>query len=151
MIPGWDEPAGPPRPDAGPQRLTVLYDEDCRLCRRARNWLAAEPAYIPLELIAAGSPAAIARFGPLGRTDGELVVIDDRGQAWVGPSAFLVAMWSTRRWRSWSYVMSSRAFVPLAERFFRLVSANRSRLGALLREPDCSWCEQSTEPAKGSA
>lgn len=122
-------------------QLTVLYDENCPLCRRARNWLASEPTHVPLELLAAGSSAALDRFGSLGLSGRELVVVADDGRAWVGPAAFLVAMWSTRRWRAWSFVMSSRAFAPLAERFFRMVSANRGRIGALLREPDCAWCE----------
>ncbi|MBK7643357.1 MAG: DUF393 domain-containing protein [Planctomycetes bacterium] len=39
-------------------RLTVLYDAQCGLCRRARRWLEAQPAYVPLEFVAAGSPAA---------------------------------------------------------------------------------------------
>ncbi len=125
-----------------PDRLTVLYDETCKLCRRARDWLAAEPTHLPIELMAAGSPAAIARFGVLPWRGKELIVVADDGRAWIGPSAFLVALWSTRRWRSWSFVLSGDTFGPLAERFFRMVSARRGRIGALLRDPDCAWCEE---------
>lgn len=145
MTTAWDDIAWRPDRDrrpAGPQRLTVLYDENCRLCRRAHHWLTSEPTHIPLELIAAGSSAAISRYGDLGGAGRELVVVDDEGHAWIGPGAFLVAMWATRRWRAWSYRMSSRTLAPLAERFFRLVSAHRGRIGAVLREPDCSWCDR---------
>ncbi len=124
-----------------PQRLTVLYDETCALCRRARDWLLGEPTYIELELLAAGSPAARERYGPLEWKGKELVAVAEDGRVWIGPSAFLIAMWSTRRWRAWSYRLSSPVFAPLAERFFKLVSAKRKQLGALLSsDPECDWC-----------
>ena len=44
-------------------KLTVLYDEQCAFCRRCRDWLAAQPVLVAVELLPAGSPAAQARFG----------------------------------------------------------------------------------------
>ena len=121
--------------------LTVLYDERCPVCVRARDWLLTEPTYLPVELLAAGSPAAKARFGTIPWRGAELVVVADDGQVWAGPGAFLVTMWATLRWRAWSYRLSGRHLAPLAERFFRLISSHRTKVGALLAEPDCTWCE----------
>lgn len=128
-----------------PGSVTVLYDETCIVCRRARDWLAGEPTHVPLHLLAAGSPAARERFGELPWRGKELVVVADDGRTWVGPAAFLTAMWCTRRYRAWSYRLSGPALAPLAERFFRAVSARRRRLGALLRDPECAWCEVPAE------
>ena len=119
----------------------MLYDASCPLCRRARDWLAGESTYMPLELLAADSPTAVARYGELPWTGTELVVVADDGRTWIGPAAFVVAMWCTRRYRSWSFVLSGPTFAPLAERFFRIVSAKRGRLGALLKDPECAWCD----------
>jgi predicted DCC family thiol-disulfide oxidoreductase YuxK len=124
--------------------LTVLYDERCAVCRRARDWLLTEPTHLPVELLAAGSPAARARFGLVPWRGAELVVIADTGEVWAGPAAFLTAMWATVRWRSWSYRLSGRHLAPLAERFFRLISHHRKRVNALLSEPECTWCESPT-------
>ena len=120
----------------GPRRLTVLYDEGCPVCRRCRHWLEWQPAFVTLEFLAAGSPAARARYGAVPWLGEELVVVSDRLEVWVGPAAFLMCLWSTRHWREWSYRLSGPLLVPLAERFFHMVSANRHRLGARLG-PDC--------------
>ena len=124
-----------------PTSLTVLYDERCGVCIRARDWLLTEPTHLPVELLAAGSPAARSRYSAVPWRGAELVVIDDQGQVWAGPTAFLVTMWATVRWRSWSYRLTGRHLSPLAERFFRTISSHRTRVNALLSEPECAWCE----------
>ncbi|MGH8927732.1 MAG: DCC1-like thiol-disulfide oxidoreductase family protein [Acidimicrobiia bacterium] len=123
--------------------LTVVYDETCALCRRARDWLLAQPCYLPIEVLAAGSPAAQARFGGVPWLGRELVVADDLGNTWVGPAAFLTCLWATRRYRAWSYRLSGTALAPLAERFFYVLSKQRRRFGAYVGEDiECSWCER---------
>lgn len=124
------------------QRLTVLYDEHCAVCRRARDWLLGQPMHIEVEVIAAGSPAAKARYGRVPWLGGELVAVDDRGNVWAGPAAFVTALWATRRYRGWSYRMSGDRLAPLAESFFRMVSARRHRWARFLEddEPECTWC-----------
>lgn len=124
-------------------RLTIVYDEHCAVCRRARDWLLTQPTHVPLELIAAGSPAAMRRFKGLPWLGKELVAGDDEGNVWVGPAAFLTALWATRRYRGWSYRMSGERLAPLAESFFRMVSARRHRWSRFLDddEEECSWCQ----------
>lgn len=126
-------------------RLTVLYDESCAICRRARDWLLTQPCLVEVELLPAGLPPVRRRFlGTeqwLGR---ELVVVDDRGRAWIGPAAFLTCLWATVRYRSWAYRLATLGLAPLAERFFRLVSKRRDRWSSWLRrdDPECSWCDE---------
>ncbi|HJU80765.1 MAG TPA: DCC1-like thiol-disulfide oxidoreductase family protein [Acidimicrobiia bacterium] len=122
--------------------LTVVYDEKCQLCQRARDWLLTQPCHVPVRLLAAGSPEARRRFGNLPWLGQELVVANDIGQAWVGPAAFLTCLWATRRYRSWSYRLSRPTLAPMAERFFYLVSKNRKRFGGPVGgDVECSWCD----------
>ena len=129
-------------------RLTVYYDEACAVCRRARDWLLTQPTYVPVELIPAGSPAAIARLSGLPWLGRELVAADDRGNLWVGPAAFLVALWATRRYRGWSLKMSGEHLAPLAESFFKMISTRRHRWSRFLgdEEEECSWCQNQATP-----
>ncbi|MCA1727523.1 MAG: DUF393 domain-containing protein [Actinobacteria bacterium] len=124
------------------QRITILYDERCALCRRVRDWLLAQPCLIQVELLPAGSSEARKRYGDMPWLGEELVVADDQGRVWVGPAAYLTCLWATLRYRSWSYRLSSPRFAPLAERFFRWVTKRRDRFSAWLEDDDCTWCDQ---------
>jgi predicted DCC family thiol-disulfide oxidoreductase YuxK len=130
-------------PSGMPGSLTVLYDERCALCRRARDWLLTQPCRLPVELLPAGSAEARRRFGSVPWLGSELVVADDRGGVWIGPAAFLTCLWATVRYRPWAYRLSGPHLAPLAERFFLLVSKRRDRWSSWLgrRDPECSWCE----------
>jgi predicted DCC family thiol-disulfide oxidoreductase YuxK len=135
-------PAPTPATRRAPRRLTVVYDETCALCRRCREWLATEPVLVDVEFVAAGSEVAEERYGALPWLGAELVVVAEDGRAWVGPAAFLVCLWATQRWRSWSFRLSGGLFAPMAERFFHFVSGNRRRIGGMLASPECEWCDR---------
>ena len=119
------------------RRLTVLYDAGCPICVRCRDWMAREPAYVELELIACDSREARARYGQVPWLGEELVVVSDRGEVWAGPSAFLVCLWALRDWREWSYRLSGPTLAPLAERFFHALSSRRRRIAAWLGWEAC--------------
>jgi predicted DCC family thiol-disulfide oxidoreductase YuxK len=126
------------------QRLTVLYDESCALCRRCRDWLLTQPCLVEVELMPAGSPLARSRYAAAAPWLGkELIVVDDEGHAWVGPAAFVTCLWATLRYRSISYSLARPGLAPLAEKFFMLVSKRRDRFGRIdVNDSDCSWCEE---------
>lgn len=125
-----------------PQRLTVLFDVTCAVCRRCRDWLAAQPAYVELELLAANSAEADARYGSIPWRGKELVVADEAGHVWVGPAAFVMCLWALRDWRQWSYRLSSPALAPHAERFFLNVSRQRNAFsrGDQCTDGACTTC-----------
>lgn len=119
-----------------PRRLLVLYDAECSLCVRCRQWVEHEPAHVEVTFCDAGSGPAMEAFAPLRPwLRRELIVIGDRGEAWIGPAAFLICLWATKRYRTWSYRLSGPAFAPLAERFFHLVSSQRKTIGRALGTP----------------
>jgi len=117
--------------------LTVLYDEQCALCRRCRSWLKGQETLVPVGFLAAGSQEARERFGEVPWLGADLVVVGDDGAVWAGPAAFLMCMWATERYRGWSHRLSRRGFAPFAERFFRVVSSNRGRIGAVIGDAAC--------------
>ena len=120
-----------------PTRLTVVYDEDCEVCRRCRHWLSLQATHLPVDFLAAGDPAAKDRFGQLAWYRIELMVVADDGRAWVGPAAFIMCLWSTVKWRRTSYRLRSPSFAPLAESFFHGLSSHRSTLSGMLRDHRC--------------
>ncbi|MFL5798733.1 MAG: DCC1-like thiol-disulfide oxidoreductase family protein [Actinomycetota bacterium] len=108
------------------RRLTVMYDETCARCRRWARWLEERRCRVTVELLPAGSAQARARYprvAPwLGR---ELVVVDNAARAWIGPPAFLVALWATASYR-WVASFASRPWVwPVAKRYLRRLSDRR--------------------------
>lgn len=127
-----------------PEKLTVLYDDTCAVCRRARDWLLTQPCLVQVEIIPARSDEARRRFGELPWAGRELVVGDERGRLWIGPAAFITCLWATVRYRGWAYRLSTPRLAPLAERFFMFISKRRDRWSAWIGrdDPGCSWCQQ---------
>ena len=119
------------------ESLTVVYDEQCALCRRCRHWLEMQRTLVPMNFLAAGSPEAQRLYSDLPWLGADLVVVSGGGDAWVGPSAFLMCLWATDEYRLWSYRLSGRALAPMAERFFHVVSKQRGRIGRRLGDPQC--------------
>ncbi len=124
------------------KRLTVLYDEKCPICVRCRDWLVLQPALLELEFLGCGTIEAQWRYGEVPWLREELVVVSDEGEVWVGPAAFIMALWALYDWREWSYRLSGTALAPLAERFFRMISKRRKRLADFF--PHHEECEGSS-------
>lgn len=120
-----------------PARLTVIYDDQCELCRRCRHWLATQPTFVELRFLAASEPEVAERYGDLPWYRVELMVVTDTGVAWVGPEAFIMCLWATRRWRATSHRLNGTALRPLAERFFHTLSARRSLVSGMLTPHRC--------------
>jgi predicted DCC family thiol-disulfide oxidoreductase YuxK len=142
--PSSSVPAGPVSGSAvaaGTGAITVVYDEQCELCRRCRHWLAARRTHVPVRFIAAGSPEARRRWPDVEWLGVELVVVGDAGQLWVGPAAFLVCLWATVQYRPWSYRLASPAMAPLARGFVHRVSKERHRFGRTVTCSDGTCAE----------
>ena len=44
------------------KRLTVLYDSRCGFCVKCRWWLVAQPKFVEMDFLPAGSAQAVDRF-----------------------------------------------------------------------------------------
>ena len=104
--------------------LYVVYDDRCGLCTQLKEWLGRQPAYVPLQLMAAGSEAARDRFPAL--PAGELAVISDSGEMWFGDRAWIIVLWALREYRDWAAKLASPLLLPMARQAFAAISRNRS-------------------------
>ena len=102
---------------------------------------------LPVEFLAAGSPAARERYEDLDWYKVELMVVAEDGRAWVGPAAFLMCMWATKRYRRMSHRFRSPALAPVVETFFHGLSSNRSLVSGMLREHRCDGVDCAPVPS----
>lgn len=110
--------------------LTVLYDPDCGLCRRVREWLANQPKLVPMLLVPVKSDEARARFPMLDHdpTVNDLTVISDDGAVYFGPKAWLMVLWALCRYREWSYRLAAPELLPTTRRVVSLISEHRYQI-----------------------
>jgi predicted DCC family thiol-disulfide oxidoreductase YuxK len=115
------------------QYLTVVYDQECGLCKRLGGWLAAQPKWIGIRLLP--SPAASRLFPSLADhiAHDELVVVSDDGRVYLGDHAWLMCLYALRDYRSWAKRLSKPALLPLARAAFAILSANRRRISSWLQ------------------
>ena len=116
------------------QRLYVIYDGRCGLCRAARQWLERREALIELEFLAAGSFAAVGLFPSLADTDRpeELIVVSDEGGVYRGGHAWIMCLYALEDYREWAERLSSPALLPLARQGFAMLSKQRGRISRWL-------------------
>lgn len=123
------------------KRLTILFDGACTLCTRCRNWLARQPAWVPLEFLPLQDLAVPLRFPGIERFQParQLVAVSDRGAVYVGDHAWIMCLWALCEYRAWALRLARPALRPLARAVCEAVSKNRyglSRaLGRLFQAP----------------
>jgi predicted DCC family thiol-disulfide oxidoreductase YuxK len=113
--------------------LTILYDANCVICRRIKEWLLTQSKYVDLDFIAACSEDARARYPQLDHaaTLKELTVVSDEGNYYCGAKGWLMCLWALRDYRGWAVRFSSPEMMPLARRFIVKVSSLRFKFGYL--------------------
>ena len=111
--------------------LTVLYDPQCGLCRRAHEWLRKQPKLVELIFIPCKSEEARRRYPQLNHelTQKDLTLVSDDGAIYFGPKAWLMVLWALSRYRDWAYRLSSPELLPTTKRVVSLVSQNRYQIG----------------------
>lgn len=113
------------------KKLTVLYDYHCGLCQRARRWLEAQPKFLALEFIPAGSDHARFRFPTLSEKVEELVVVADDGGIYQGDRAWIMCLYALADYREWALRLAAPELLPLARAAFQLISENRIAISRL--------------------
>ncbi len=117
--------------------LQVYYDAACPFCRACRNWLARQPAIVPLRFVASGSRQADMLLGHLPWYGRDLIVMDERGNFWVGPAAFVMCLWALEGTRTLAELLTWPILGSVARLFFSIVSDGRGLLSAFTREGPC--------------
>ncbi len=122
-------------------RLTVLYDDQCPMCRAFSGWLGRQPLLVPLDLVPAGSEEARRRFPDLDheRTLTEVTVVSDAGQVWEGAHAWVMCLWATAAHRAHAESLARPSGLPLARAAAHLAAGVR-HVVATPRRADPSSC-----------
>jgi predicted DCC family thiol-disulfide oxidoreductase YuxK len=114
--------------------LTVLYDPDCGLCRRAHEWLSEQPKLVDMLFVPCGSEEARKRYPELNHdlTKTELTVIDNRGAVYFGSKAWLMVLWALTRYREWSYRLSTPELLPTTKKVVSAISQSRYQISRVV-------------------
>jgi predicted DCC family thiol-disulfide oxidoreductase YuxK len=111
--------------------LFVVYDPACGLCSQIKDWLMRQPAYVPLRFVPSGSPE-VQRLMP-SLPPGEIAVISEEGDAWIGNRAWILCLWALQEYRGWAARLARPALLPFAQQAFAVLSRNRTALSRLMR------------------
>jgi len=111
--------------------LTVLYDPDCGLCRRAHDWLSEQAKIVELNFVACASDEARKRYPKLNHdlTKKDLTIVSDEGAVYFGPKAWLMVLWALVRYRDWAYRLAAPELLPTTRRVVSVISQNRYQIG----------------------
>ena len=114
--------------------LFVFYDGECGLCRRCRDWLRGQPAYLKFAFFSFQSQEArqLCPSLPQLQPERQLIVMSDEGAIYIGDKAWLICLYALREYRAWSNRLAAPALRPLAQRICLLVSHNRLALSNAL-------------------
>ena len=111
--------------------FTILYDAECGLCTSAKDWISRQTPLVALQFIATGSPEAHRRFPQL--RAGEVAVVSNTGEVWLGDRAWIVCLWALQDYRDLAFRLTSPLLSLLAREAFAIVSKNRLAVSSMLR------------------
>lgn len=114
--------------------LYVLFDAQCELCVRCRNWLMQRPTFVPLVFIAFQSDEAQRRFPGIDalKPGEQLLVISDEGAVYRGAHAWIMCLWALKNYREHAQRLAHPVLLPLARTVCELLSRNRFFLSDIL-------------------
>lgn len=109
------------------EKLYVLYDPKCELCRRLKEWLLLQRCWMTLGLVAAGSEEAKRMFPELEQVASatDLAVVSDEGHVYLNNNAWIMALYALEEYRDWAGRMAHPLLAPLARQAFATISRNR--------------------------
>ena len=118
--------------------LYVLFDAQCELCVRCRNWLMKQPAFVPLYFIALQSAEAKWRFPGIDalKPNEQLLVISSNGAVYRGACAWIMCLWALRNYRKHAQRLAHPMLLPFARIVCQLLSRNRFFLSRALFHDD---------------
>ena len=107
--------------------LYVLFDAECAMCVRCRDWLLAQPAFVQLCFIPLQSPDLSRLFPGIEalRPNEQLLVVGDNGAVYRGASAWIMCLWATEEYRRHSQRLSHPVLLPFARIACELLSRHR--------------------------
>lgn len=116
------------------EKLYVLYDPNCELCCRLKNWILVQRSWIGLAVLPAGSEKAKRLFPELEKiaTKNDLAVISDDGAVYLNDRAWIMVLYAMVEYRDWASRLTHPLLLPLARQAFAALSKNRHLISSLL-------------------
>jgi predicted DCC family thiol-disulfide oxidoreductase YuxK len=120
------------------EKLYVLYDPKCEICRRLRDWILVQRSWIGIAVVAAGSDKSKRLFPELDQIAGQddLVVISDEGAVYLNDHAWIMVLYAMVEYRDWAARLTHPLLMPLARQAFAALSKNRHTLSRWLSSED---------------
>lgn len=120
------------------QKLYVLYDPKCEICRRLKDWILVQRSWIGIAVLEAGSEKARRLFPELEQitTKDDLAVISDEGAVYLNNHAWIMVLYAMVEYRDWAARLTHPILAPLARQAFAALSKNRRRLSSWLSTED---------------
>jgi predicted DCC family thiol-disulfide oxidoreductase YuxK len=114
--------------------LYVLFDADCELCMRCRNWLMKQSAFVRLVFIAFQSDEAQRLFPGIDalNPNEQLLVISDEGAVYRGANAWIICLWALENYREHAQRLAHPVLLPFAKTICESLSRNRFFLSDVL-------------------
>jgi len=120
------------------KRLHVLFDAECAMCVRCRDWLTRQPAFVLLHFVplqSADAKRLLHNVRSLSPAE-QLVVIADTGAVYRGASAWIMCLWALEGYRMHAQRLSNPVLLPFARVVCELLARNRSLISRLFFEED---------------
>jgi predicted DCC family thiol-disulfide oxidoreductase YuxK len=111
--------------------ITIVYDAACGLCMRAKDWITQQAPLVGLQFVPSDSSEARRKFPQL--PAGELAVVANTGEVWLGNHAWIVCLWALQGYRDLALRLTSPLLVLMAREAFTVVSRNRYALSGMLK------------------
>ena len=120
------------------EKLYLLYDPNCALCCRLKDWILVQRSWIGIAGIAAGSEKAKHLFPELDQiaTKDDLAVISDDGAVYLNNHAWIMVLYAMVEYRDWAARLSHPLLMPLARQAFAALSRNRQAVSRWLNSED---------------
>jgi predicted DCC family thiol-disulfide oxidoreductase YuxK len=120
------------------QKLYVLYDPKCEICRRLKDWILVQRSWIGIAVLEAGSEKARRLFPELEliASKDDLAVISDEGAVYLNNHAWIMVLYAMVEYRDWAARLTHPLLAPLARQAFAALSKNRHWLSNLLSSDD---------------
>ena len=120
------------------QKLYVLYDPKCEICRRLKDWILVQRSWIGIAVLEAGSEKARRLFPELEHiaTQDDLAVISDEGAVYLNNHAWIMVLYAMVEYRDWAARLTHPMLAPLARQAFAALCKNRHRLSSWLSTED---------------
>lgn len=150
------------------KRLYLLYDENCELCKRLKDWLVGKACWIEMRVLPAMSDSTRKMFPGLERiaSASDLVVVSDAGEVYFNNHAWIMCLYALEDYRDWAVRLASPLLQPLARQAWEMLSKNRAVISQWMRSDDEAMadalrsirvqecgpgkCESSAGPAEAS-